>query len=40
VSKIEDTVAEGFRGRRQLPYAHLITLLILHARADFLLAHI
>ena len=34
VSEIEDTVAEGFRGRSQLPNAHWITLLILCARAD------
>jgi len=34
VSEIEDTIAEGFRGRRQLPYAHWITMLILRARAD------
>ena len=27
-SVIEDTIAEGFRGRRQLPYAHWITFLI------------
>ena len=40
VSDIEDTVAEGFRGRRQLPYAHWNTMLILHARADPLPAHI
>ena len=25
---MEDTIAEGFRGRRQLPYAHWITFLI------------
>jgi hypothetical protein len=40
VSEIEDTIAEGFRGRRQLPYAHWITMLILRARANPLLAHI
>ena len=28
LSEIEDTIAEGFRGRRQLPYAHWITFLI------------
>ena len=28
VSEIEDTILESFRGRRQLPYAHWITLLI------------
>jgi len=33
-SEIEDTIAEGFRGRRQLPYAHWLTYLILRARAD------
>ena len=25
---MEDTLVEGFRGHRQLPYAHLITFLI------------
>ena len=40
VSEIEDIVAEGFRGRPQLPYANWITMLILRARADPLLAHI
>jgi len=40
VSEIEDTVGEGFRGRRQLPYAHWITLLILHARLEPLPAHL
>ena len=25
---MEDTIIEGFRGRRQLPYAHWITFLI------------
>ena len=40
MSEIEDTVAEGFRGRRQLPYAHWITMLILRARLEPLLAHI
>ena len=25
---MEDTLAEGFRGHRQLPYAHWITFLI------------
>ena len=28
LSEMEDTIAEGFRGRRQLPYAHWITWLI------------
>ena len=28
LSKMEDTLAEGFRGHRQLPYAHWITFLI------------
>ena len=28
LSEMEDTIAEGFRGQRQLPYAHLITFLI------------
>lgn len=28
LSEMEDTIAEGFRGRRQLPYAHWITYLI------------
>ena len=28
LSEMEDTIAEGFRGRRQLPYAHWITFLI------------
>ena len=27
-SEMEDTIAEGFRGHRQLPYAHWITFLI------------
>ena len=40
VSEIEDTSDEGFRGCRQLPYAHWITLLILRARADPLPPHI
>ena len=31
LSKMEDTIAEGFKGRRQLPYAHWITFLILKA---------
>ena len=34
VSDIEDTKAEGFRGRHQLPYAHWITLIILRARPE------
>ena len=25
---MEDTIAEGFRGHRQLPYAHWVTFLI------------
>ena len=29
LSEMEDTIAEGFKGRRQLPYAHWITFLIL-----------
>jgi len=37
---IEDTISEGFSGRRQLPYAHWLTYLILCARADPLLPHI
>ena len=40
VSEIEDTIGEGFRGRRQLSYAHWITLLILRARPKPLLAHL
>ena len=28
LSEMEDTIAEGFRGRMQLPYAHWITFLI------------
>ena len=28
LSEMEDTIAEGFRGNRQLPYAHWITFLI------------
>ena len=28
LSKMEDTLAEGFRGHRQLPYAHWITFLV------------
>ena len=31
LSKIEDTIAEGFKGHRQLPYAHWITFLMLKA---------
>ena len=30
---MEDTIAEGFRGHRQLPYAHWITFLIHRAVA-------
>jgi len=40
VSEIEDTISESFTGRRQLPYAHWITLLILRARPIPLLAHL
>jgi len=40
VSKIEDTISESFRGQRQLPYAHWITLLILCARPVPLPAHL
>jgi len=40
VSEIEDTISESFRGRRQLPYAHWITLLILRARPLRLPAHL
>ena len=28
LSEMEDTITEGFRGHRQLPYAHWITWLI------------
>ena len=28
LSEMEDTITEGFRGHRQLPYAHWITFLI------------
>ena len=28
LSEMEDTLAKGFRGHRQLPYAHRITFLI------------
>ena len=28
LSKMEDTIAKGFRGHRHLPYAHWITFLI------------
>ena len=31
LSEMDDTIAEGFKGRRQLPYAHWITFLILKA---------
>jgi len=40
VSEIEDTISESFRGQRQLPYAHWITLLILCARPLPLPAHL
>ena len=29
LSEMKDTIAKGFKGRRQLPYAHWITFLIL-----------
>ena len=29
LSEMEDTIAEGFKGHRQLPYAHWITFLML-----------
>jgi hypothetical protein len=31
LSEMEDTIDEGFKGRRQLPYAHWITFLMLKA---------
>ena len=31
LSEMEDTIAEGFKGRRQFPYAHWITFLMLKA---------
>ena len=34
MSEIEDTIAEGFKDCRQLPYAHWLTYLILRARVD------
>jgi len=40
VSEIEDTISKSFRGRRQLSYAHWITLLVLHARPEPLPAHL
>jgi len=40
VSVIEDTISESFRGRRQVLYAHWITLLILRARPVPLPAHL
>jgi len=40
VSEIEDTIAESLRGRRQLSYAHWITLLIFRARPQPLPAHL
>ena len=40
VSEIEDTIAERFRGRRQFPYTHWITLLILRARPEPLPTHL
>ena len=30
LSEMEDTIAEGFKGRRQLPYAHWVTFLMLN----------
>jgi len=40
VLDIQDTISESFRGRRQLPYAHWITLLILCARPEPLPANL
>ena len=40
MSEIEDTIGEGFSGRRQQPYTHWITLLILCARPEPLPAHL
>ena len=40
VSEIEDTILESFRGRRQLPYAHWITMIILRARPVPFPAHL
>ena len=40
VSEIEDTISKSFSCRRQLPYAHWITLLILRARPEPLPAHL
>ena len=31
LSKMEDTIAEGFKGHRQLPYAHWIIFLMLQS---------
>ena len=31
LSEMDDTIAEGFKGHRQLPYAHWITFIILKA---------
>ena len=31
LSEMEDTIVEGFKGRRQLPYAYWITFLMLKA---------
>ena len=31
LSEMEDTIVESFKGRRQLPYAHWITCLMLKA---------
>ena len=39
--EMEDTIAEGFKGRRQLPYAHWVTFLMLqcvHIRTPELVA--
>ena len=41
LSEMEDTIAEGFKGRRQLPYAHWVTFLMLqcvHVRTPELVA--
>ena len=34
LSEMEDTLAEGFRGHHQLPYAHWVTFLILQAASQ------
>ena len=41
LSEMEDTIAEGFKGHRQLPYAHWVTFLMLqcvHVRTPELVA--